>query len=288
MCGEGKYTTVGVGDMRLRCRDGDRMYTLLSGRLAGDKEEHGRKDTQTRTLEHRIRTSLQNARHLGASWRHQAQGLERLNHVRCGSTPCGRCAKHGQVVPERVRLADRALERIVPLDLVVGCAHVLGVLDREAHVLERLQTVLDGHHLGHAVADLEAAHDPQVLWVSRVVLVGHEPLVAAKDTTGLEDPVSLTVDTLEARSVDGGLDSVAGVEGALIKRHGHEVALDKVALGVEAGGDGIAFSAADLVVVVVEARDVGASEVANLAGGAADTAANVENAVGGLDAHVGG
>lgn len=258
----------------------------MSG-LASNKEEHGRKDTQSRTLEHGIRTRLQDPRHLGAARRYQPQGLERLDHIRRRRTPRGRCAEHGQVVPEGVRLTHRSLERVVPLDLVIGRTHVLGMFNGEAHVLERLQTVLDGHHLGNAVADLETPNDPQMLWVGGVVLVGHDPLIAAKDAAGFEDPVSLAIDTLETRGVDGGLDRVAGVESGLVKGHGHEVALDKVGLGVQPGGDGVALGAADLVVVVIEACDMGAREVANLAGGAADAAANVEDAVGGLDVQVG-
>lgn len=68
----------------------------------------------------------------------------------------------------------------------------------------------------------------------------------------------------------------------------HEVALDELAPILQSRGDGVAAGAVDLVVIVVEARDVCTSEVTNLASGATDAAANVEDLEVGLDAYVGG
>jgi hypothetical protein len=88
--------------------------------------------------------------------------------------------------------------------------------------------------------------------------------------------------------MDGSLDGVTGVVRAIVNGHVHEIALDEIRPLIQPGTDSVAFGTSDLVVVIVEAGDMGASEVTNLAGGSADAAANVEDAVVLLDAHVGG
>lgn len=127
-----------------------------------------------------------------------------------------------------------------------------------------------------------------MLRVSWIVLVRHQPLIAAKDASRLEHPEGLAVDALEGRGVDRGLDRVAGVKGGILDGHVHKVTLNKFTPVLQACGDGVAAGAVDLVVVVVEASDVGAREVANLARGAANATANVEDLEMRLDGHVGG
>lgn len=58
----------------------------------------------------------------------------------------------------------------------------------------------------------------------------------------------------------------------------HEVALDKGQLLGEALLGSVVGSTLDLVVVVVQAGDVGTSELGNLTSRATDTAADIENA----------
>ena len=256
--------------------------------FASNKEIHGRENAQKSTFQHRVCSRLKDGRHLGTAGSRQSKSLQGPDHVCCGSTSCCRGAQDGQIVPEGVCLTDIALQGVVPLDLVLGFAHVLMFLDREADSLQSLEAVLARHHLGDAVADLQSTDDSQVFWVGGVVLVSHDPFVTAKDTTGLQDSVGLSVDTLQGRGMDGGLDSVAGVIGSILQGHVHEVTLDKVRAVLESKSVGIATGTRDLVVVVVEAGDVGSGEVTDLAGGTTDTTADIEDLERGLDTHVGG
>lgn len=59
-------------------------------------------------------------------------------------------------IPCGLGLADVALERVVPRDVVRALGEVLLVLDLEADAEERLARVLVVAHLGDAVADLYA------------------------------------------------------------------------------------------------------------------------------------
>lgn len=180
------------------------------------------------------------------------------------------------------------MERVVPLDIVFGRAHVLVLLDCETDSFEGLETVLDGEHLGDTVTDFEAADDAEVVWVGGVILISHDPFVASKDSAGLQDPVSLAIDTLKSRGMDGSLDGIAGVVRVVINRHIHEIALDEIRALVKPRRDGIASGTGDLVIVVVETGDMGTGEMTNLTSGSTDSTANIEDAVVRLDTHVGG
>lgn len=256
--------------------------------LAGDEKVHGREDTQKRTLKNSISSSLQNSRHLGTTRSDQTQRLQSPDHIRRRGTASGRGPENRQVIPEGVRLADIALERVVPLDLVVGLTHVLVLLDRKADGFEGLETILDGEHLGDTVADFEAADDAEVFRVGRVILVGHDPFVASKDSAGFQDPVSLAIDTLKSRGMNGSLNGIAGVVRVIINGHVHEITLDEIRALVKPCRDGVASSTGDLVIVVVETGDMGAGEMTNLTGGSTNSTANVEDTVVRLDTHVGG
>lgn len=64
----------------------------------------------------------------------------------------------------------------------------------------------------------------------------------------------------------------------------HKVTLDELELARQTFLDRVPGGTGNLVVVVIEARDVGISELGNLPSGSTDTAANVQNLHARLDA----
>ena len=77
----------------------------------------------------------------------------------------------------------------------------------------------DAHHIADAVALLDAEADFAVVRIRVVVGVGHEPFVDAEHAAGFQDTEDLAVDAFERGGVDGGFDSVDGVEGIGGKGH---------------------------------------------------------------------
>lgn len=122
-----------------------------------------------------------------------------------------------------------------------------------------------------------------VKWCQRIA-IGE----ATYDSSGLENLLDLTVDTLEVGCVAGGLDGVDGVEAVLAKLLSklHEVALDEFDLSGEASLLCVLASALDLVFIVVETDNVDVGETGNLTGGATDAATDIEHSHLGLEAHL--
>jgi len=171
-------------------------------------------------------------------------------------------------------------EGLVPGDLVrvvEAGVHVKGLEDLEAGGFEGGGDVLVQGNVGEAVADLDSPLELLVLGVVGVVLGGHDPLVAAKQGSGLEDLEDLLEGLDLVRGVAGGLDGVGGVVAVLGEGDVHEVALGVVAELGEAGGVDLLGAALDLVVVVVEAGDLGAGELGDVPKGATNTAADIED-----------
>lgn len=84
---------------------------------------------------------------------------------------------HGEIIPSGLRLADVALEGVVPRHRVGTFGEVLFVLDLEANVEEGLASEADGTHFRDAGAEFDSVGDLLVLWVRRIPAVGHDPLV---------------------------------------------------------------------------------------------------------------
>ena len=196
-------------------------------------------------------------------------------------------ADDSEEVEVALHVAKLTGNRPVPGHGVVAGSKILVVEELETDVLHGGETLADGHHVGDTVADLDGETNVTVLDVVVVIVVGHEPLIDTENTTGLEDTVDLTVDTLELGSVDGSLDGVDGIERVVRERHLHEVALDELELTRETVANSVVGGAVDLVVVVVEAGDVSISELGDFARRATDTATNIENLHALLDADLG-
>ncbi|CRK43421.1 hypothetical protein BN1723_005673 [Verticillium longisporum] len=106
-------------------------------------------------------------------------------------------------------------------------------------------------------------------------------LSAATQRT-IEPLRDLAVDALKGGGVNRRLNGVDGIEGVRESSKNeisayHEVTLDKVELTGKALLRGVVRGTVDLVVVVVEAGNVSASELGNLTGRATNTASDVEN-----------
>lgn len=196
-------------------------------------------------------------------------------------------ADDSEEVQVALHVAELASNGPVPGHGVVAVSKILVVEELETDVLHGSEALADGHHVGDTVADLDGKTNVTVLDVVVVVVVGHEPFIDTKDTTGLEDTVDLAIDTLELGSVDGGLNGVDGIEGVIGEGHLHEVALDELELAREAVTNSVVGGTVDLVVVVVEAGDVGIGELGDFARRATDTATNIENLHALLDADLG-
>lgn len=201
------------------------------------------------------------------------------------TTPPGH-ASDGEDVSERGHVLERAGKRIVPRDLVGSLGQILVVQKLEASSLEGGQALGDGNHVRDTVALLDTKPDFTVLLVVIVVFVGHEPFVDTEHTSGLQHTEDLTVDTLEAGCVHSRLDGIHGVEGVVREPHLHEVALDEAQLVREALPGSVARRALDLVVIVVQANHVHASELDHLAGRSTHTAAHIQDPHVLLQAHL--
>ena len=260
-------------------------------------------------LDERVRGDLQGLADLPRTLGHDPELLDEPQPVVRDELAARTHPPDGEDVPERLRLADVALERVVPRDRVRTVREVLLVLDLEADLDDCLARLRERAHLGDAVPDLNPVRDLLVLGDRGVPLVRHAPLVHAElqsiceytieprervratyDSSGLEHLHDLAIHALPRRRVHGRLDGVHRVERVLAKllRELHEVP-DGVRHGVrQARLRGELARAADLEVVVVEADDVHVRELRDLARGSADAAADVEHAHAGLEVHLEG
>lgn len=252
--------------------------------LAGNHEVHGGEEVLAATSNEAVGGQRQAVGRLLGAGGSEAEGLHEAGEtVGEGAAPV-RHAGDGEDVTDGLDVAHLARQGPVPGVGVGAVGKILVVQHLEAGGLHGVEGLGDLAHVGDAVALLDAEADLAVVQVVVVVLVGHEPLVDAKDAAGLEDAEDLAVDALERGGVDGSLDGVDGVERVVGEAHLHEVALDVVELVGQALLGGVGGGALNLVVVVVEAGNVAAGELGNLAGRAADAAADVENLHALLDA----
>lgn len=199
-----------------------------------------------------------------------------------------RHASSGEEVRVGLHVLHLASNGPVPGKGIVAVSEILVMEELEASGLHGVHTLGDRHHVADTVTELNVETDLSVLNVALVIVVRHQPLVDTKDTAGLEHAEDLAVDTFELGSVHRGLNGIDGVKCVVREGHLHEVALDEGELVGETSLDGILCRSVDLVVVIVQARDMGVGELGDLAGGTTDTTANIQNLHALLDADLGG
>lgn len=200
-------------------------------------------------------------------------------------------------VTGRLDVTELARNWPIPRHRVISCCKILVHDHVEADGINGRKCLGDLAHVGDTVALLDSETNVSVVKVIVVILLSHEPLVDAEYATRLEDTEDLAVDSLKGGSVDRRLNRVNSVERVVREGHllrstrtsarvirtcraigtYHEVTLDKLELVREALLLSIVGRAVNLVVVVVQAGDMTSSELGNLAGRTADTAANVKD-----------
>lgn len=109
--------------------------------------------------------------------RHEAEGLEELNGTLSGGASDLGHASDSEVIPHGLAVSQATSNGIVPGDLVSAVSKVLLVFDLEADRLECIAGVLDGAHLGDAVADFDTVGNSLVLGVGGIPGISHAPLI---------------------------------------------------------------------------------------------------------------
>ena len=190
-----------------------RLLLDLHSRLPCHHQIHGRKQLLPPTSNKRIATIRKLPRRLRRALRRKPQRLQRRQQTP-NPQPSDPTHPHiPQQIPQVLRARQVARQRRVPRPPVRLLREVLFVLDDETRCAHRRERFSPRHHVGDAVAALDAEADLAVALVGRVVGVGHDPLVDAEDAAWLEHAEDLGVEAFEGRGVDGGFDGVGGVEG---------------------------------------------------------------------------
>lgn len=184
---------------------------------------------------------------------------------------------NGEKVPRGSHVLERTGERVVPRNRVRTVGQILVVDEVETSVADSLKALRNLDHVGDTVTLLDTKTDLAVLSVVVVIFVCHEPLVDTEHTTGLQHTEYLLVDTLQLRSVDSRLDGVDSIEGVVWEAHLHEVTLGEAELVRQTITLSIPRRTLDLVVVVVEADNIGICELDNLTSRATNTTADIQN-----------
>ena len=252
-------------------------------RLAAHHQVHGGEELLLTAGDQAVTSQGQTVGRLLRAPREKTDGFKGTNETVGKATAPPGHPGDGQEVPGGRHVLEGAREGEVPGDLVGSVGQILVVLELEAGVADGVQTLGDADHVGDAVTLLDTETNLAVLGVVVVVLISHKPLVHAEDAAGLQHAQDLLVHALELGGVDGGLNGVDGIEAIVGEAHLHKVALDEAQLVAQTLALGVAGGALDLVVVVVQTDDVGVSELDDLARGATDTTADIQDPHAGLD-----
>ena len=185
----------------------------LHNRLPRHHQIHRRKQPLPPASNKRITTVRKLPRRLRRALRRKPQRLHRRQQTP-NPQPSNLAHPHiSQQIPQVLRTRQVARQRRVPRPPVRLLREILFVLNDKTRFAHRRESFFPRHHVGDAVAALDAEADLAVALVARVVGVGHDPFVDAEDAAWLEHAEDLRVDAFEGRGVDGGFDGVGGVEG---------------------------------------------------------------------------
>lgn len=182
-------------------------------------------------------------------------------------------------IPQPTSLCPLPGQRRIPsLGVSIPLRKILLKLHLKAHSPHRRNRRGPGNHIRDAIAALDAQTDGPVSGQRVVVRIRHHPLVDAHLAAGLEHAVHLRIDALERGCMASSLDSIHDVKrplGEILQLH--KVVFYKADLACQPGLCRMLSRALDLVGVVVHADDGAVCEGCDLAGGAADAAADVED-----------
>jgi hypothetical protein len=192
---------------------------LSIGWFPSDHEVHGGKELLTATSDKAVGSQSKTVGRLLGTLGGKADHLEATNEpVDESTSELGHTENRGDVA-NGADVLELTRQRPVPWVRVVPVSQIFVVLHLEASSLHGSERNLDFLHVGDTITNLDTETNLAVVRVVVVVLVRHEPLIDAKDTTGLEDAEDLAVDTLEGGCVHSSLDSVDSVEGVVRERH---------------------------------------------------------------------
>lgn len=191
----------------------------LRSRLAGHHEVHGGEEVLLGTGDQAVGSQGETVGGLLGAGGSESQSLEETSQAVGNSSAPGGHADNGEDIANGLDVAELTSQRPVPGEGVRAVCQILVVQHLKAGVVDGGNTLRDLAHVGDTITLLDTQSDLTVVEVVVVVVVGHEPLVNTKDTTGLEDTEDLAVDALESRGVDSSLDSVDGIKAVVRERH---------------------------------------------------------------------
>jgi len=253
---------------------------LLLERLASKEEVHRSKDIKLSTTGKSISGSAQHLVSLSSSLGGELKGLKNLDSL------LGEEATSLGVFDVGKR--PSTLDSIIPGNIVSvlrgSGSHVVALYEFESSRLEGVINLLGSAHIGETITGLDLVLDATVLLIGGVILISHNPVVGGEVATGLEDLVHLLETSNTVGGVACGLDGVDGIDGVLGEVEVHEVTLDSLAEVLKVVLDVQDVGTFDLVVVVVDAGNIGTRETGNSTHGSTDTTAEVEDMLSGAKA----
>mmetsp|Transcript_5182 Transcript_5182/g.11727 ORF Transcript_5182/g.11727 Transcript_5182/m.11727 type:complete len:269 (+) Transcript_5182:198-1004(+) len=156
-------------------------------------------------------------------------------------------------------------------------------------ILQRRQTMMRRCNIRQPIPLLNLLLNRNMFLIFPIVLIRQTPLVACKNSTGLENAVNLRVASNTIRSMTRRLDGIRSIKARLLERLLHEIALHRPTAHVGESGMRILripkmsigttqlVAPVDLVLIQCQSRDVGASELANVAHWTANAASDVQH-----------
>ena len=250
-------------------------FALLG--LLADHQVHGGEQVLLSTLDQAVSSQGKTVGSLLGSLGEETDLLKGTDETVGETTAPPGHAGNSEEVPDGTHVLEGTGQRVVQGSGVGAGSQILVVEELETGILDGLDTLGDGDHVGDTITLLNTQTNATVLGVGVVVLVSHEPLVDTEGTTRLQDTEDLAVHTDQLGGVDGSLDGVDSVEAVVGELHLHEVTLDEVHLVGETLLLSVVGGTVDLVVVVVQTGDVSTAELDHLTSGTTDTAANIQN-----------
>mmetsp|Transcript_12625 Transcript_12625/g.30809 ORF Transcript_12625/g.30809 Transcript_12625/m.30809 type:complete len:351 (-) Transcript_12625:541-1593(-) len=205
--------------------------------------------------------------------------------------PGGHQRKHPWLASAMV-LASLLARRIrsggarLPTSIII--VHQIPLLQNlEPRLLQRRQAVMRRRDVREPISLLDLLLDRYVLGIVGIVLVRQAPLVAGEDCAGPEYAVDLRVASDAIRRVARRLDGVGRVEARRFERLLHEVSLDRTTANIRESivvvvlevciGVTELVAPVDLILIQSQSRDVGPSELADVAHGTPDAASHIED-----------
>ena len=226
--------------------------------LAGVEEIHRREDAETTGFREGGAGTVQDARNLGRSARHDPQPFEQPKQSMGQPAAGGRAAEAG----ERQARAD---EGLIPGDAGRGFGgQIAGLRQFEADLPQRVVDLMRPGDIGQAAADLYVGLQALVIRVVSVEPVGQAIFVGRETSAGLEHAEGLAIDAGLVGRAAGGLDGIGGVERGVRRVDLHEVAFEPVGQMAQPRRLAPPVGAFEMQRVVADADDPGATETGDL------------------------